>query len=222
MVLLILSLFSAVFPANDPKILSKFNLKPLIKEPGKVYETSIGFGTVKWNFRTPFEGTSGTSCAGGDCIIHLSYDDIGTCTCFGKDGTETYNLLGSNNGLCFMYSNGPDGDKTVRYDLVCAKQEHLSAESPNGTYIQIEHQSPYGCMKSAGLGWGWIFVIVLFGGLLLLFIIGIPVNKCIRKKTGIEVIPFFIFWSSLPRMTLEGIKCLFSPCRRKRQGFEPQ
>ncbi|KAK2955234.1 hypothetical protein BLNAU_9786 [Blattamonas nauphoetae] len=77
-----------------------------------------------------------------------------------------------------------------------------------------------GCAKGGGGdGFGIAFFIILLASAVLYFAIGIPICKCGMKKSGKEIIPFVNFWIALPGLFVEGVKCMFSPCCKKK-GYD--
>jgi len=57
----------------------------------------------------------------------------------------------------------------------------------------------------SGISGGSIFLIVLFGGIILYFLGGVLFNKFQQQKEGIEVIPNVEFWKEVPGYLLDGV-----------------
>ncbi|KAK2960456.1 hypothetical protein BLNAU_4673 [Blattamonas nauphoetae] len=216
--LIIVVCLRAVFSLAD-KELKQFNTKPLIKEDG-YWTVNSEHEIIAWNFRKPFEQPTTAATNDGDCIAYSTVQSWVHYGCVGDLNTETFGLLPNDEGFTLAYTSVKSGRGTS-FRVKCSKGDMKTSASENGVNFDVIIESPAGCIKKDGLGWGWLFIIILFSSLLLLFAIGIPINKFARKKTGVEVIPFFFLWVGIPRMVMEGVKCLFSPCRNKKRGFDP-
>ena len=90
----------------------------------------------------------------------------------------------------------------------------------NRSNMTIDFKTPAGCPHlSKGISFGTIALIIIGSSLLLFFVIGILINALARGKRGLEMIPFFAFWKELPRLILDGLRCIFSPCCRGKTGY---
>lgn len=89
-------------------------------------------------------------------------------------------------------------------------------------HAEANFYSPQGCKisKKSGLGFGSIMLIILAACVVLFFAIGIPIQYFVRHKKGLEIIPFFAFFVSIPGLVLDGVKFIFSPCC-KRNDYAP-
>jgi len=65
------------------------------------------------------------------------------------------------------------------------------------------------------LSGGWILIIVVLCVLVAYLVIGVIVNKFVRKKEGPEMIPNHEFWSSLPGLIKDGFTFVINKIRGK-------
>ncbi|KAK2940284.1 hypothetical protein BLNAU_24810 [Blattamonas nauphoetae] len=204
-----------LWAASDPALLKQFNFKGFANEKYN-YNTTLEGMLFEFNFLRPLVNTK---CTQADCVASKIQNN--NCVCLGENSTVQWDEIPNNNGIFFTFESK---DFMVSYKLTlqitCGKTNTLEIADPYTNTHVWTYPSKYGCRAGGGLGWGWVFIIILFSSLALFFIIGIPINKCGRKKSGIEVVPFGYFWVGIPRMVMEGVKCLFSPCRKRQRGFE--
>lgn len=85
-------------------------------------------------------------------------------------------------------------------------------------HAEANFYSPQGCKvaKKSGLSFGSIMLIAIGACIVLFFVIGIPIQYFVRHKRGLEMIPLFSFFASIPGLVLDGVKFIFSPCCRKK------
>jgi len=67
--------------------------------------------------------------------------------------------------------------------------------------------------KKGKFDFGWVFVIIVFGGLALYFIIGALFLKFGRDASGVEIIPQHDFWFSLPGLVKDGVMFIVNKIR---------
>lgn len=93
--------------------------------------------------------------------------------------------------------------------------------SDDGTTAKVELLHPSACIKNKkkGLSFGSIALIVIACLIVLYLALGIPINIFVRKKKGVEVIPFIYFWTSIPGLVIDGIRFIFSPCCKGGSGY---
>ena len=63
-------------------------------------------------------------------------------------------------------------------------------------------------------------LIIIAVLVVLYFAVGIPVMHFVFKKNGLEMIPFVIFWTSLPGLVVDGCKFILSPCLGQMKSSE--
>ncbi|KAK2955086.1 hypothetical protein BLNAU_10017 [Blattamonas nauphoetae] len=213
----IFNLIFGVYCACDPKILKNYDLRGITAEGWYYNGTEDIFGYMA-NFRKEIPQTA--ACYEEGCTFFRTV--ASTCECYGLLSDENCDELPNNEGVYVEHQRKEFATPhTARWNIRCGKKADIVVTGMDTMTIQIDWRGPQGCAKGGGLGWGWLFIIILFSSLALFFAIGIPINACGRKKSGIEVVPFVYFWVGIPRMVMEGVKCLFSPCRKKQRGFDP-
>ncbi|KAK2958309.1 hypothetical protein BLNAU_6796 [Blattamonas nauphoetae] len=212
----LLHVILASLSCTGEEYLKLFNTKGLVKPEDKPYEVVRQSFTYLYNFRKPLLSSLCTSGYDTNCIALLRSSQ-GTCSCMGVLDNEDISLLPDDKGFKIRYTNPLQGYSTD-VTVTCAKT-HVFTVVDTGNSLNITIEDKAGCRGGGGIGWGWIFLIALLASIVLFLAIGIPINAIARKKKGVEIIPLFALWVSLPRLVLEGVKCLFSPCKKKRQGF---
>ncbi|KAK2944032.1 hypothetical protein BLNAU_21031 [Blattamonas nauphoetae] len=214
--MLVLTFIRLLYSESDPALLKQFNLKSLAQDKYD-YNTTVDSYTIKFNH---LRSLTQTICDVPTCVVtkESSYN----CECYGENSTVTWDEMPNNEGIYFKYTyKGFSVSYSSVVQYKCAKADKITAQEVYSPNMIITFETKFGCRLGGGIGWGWLFIIILFSSLALLFIIGIPINKFGRKKTGMEIVPFVYFWVGIPRMVMEGVKCIFSPCRRKQRGFDP-
>eukprot|EP01120_Amphizonella_sp_Union-15-10_P007373 TRINITY_DN247_c0_g1_i1.p1 TRINITY_DN247_c0_g1~~TRINITY_DN247_c0_g1_i1.p1 ORF type:complete len:252 (-),score=41.39 TRINITY_DN247_c0_g1_i1:74-829(-) len=68
--------------------------------------------------------------------------------------------------------------------------------------------SPGGGGEGGDIG-GIVFLAIFFGAIILYLLVGVIVNKVVRKQEGAEVIPNWEFWRGLPGMVRDGTLFIF-------------
>ncbi|XP_060594556.1 uncharacterized protein LOC132748874 [Ruditapes philippinarum] len=85
----------------------------------------------------------------------------------------------------------------------------------------LELSSPHCCPSGIPhdhLSVGTYITIIFLSFASLFFVIGISIQKCVRKKTGKDVIPFVEFWIQLPGLVKAGVLLIL--CRSKQVSYE--
>ncbi|KAK2946644.1 hypothetical protein BLNAU_18396 [Blattamonas nauphoetae] len=197
--------------------LKRYNLKNIAQPADKPWQLKIDDDfNVTYNFRIPIPKTEW--CQREDCLVAVRYHE-GECECYGATGNEELNPIENNDGVSFKYNGGEQTSHltSVIY-LRCDKKNTEHSAKKDRAQLFITIPSKYGCKLPQPLGWGWIFIFVLLGAAVLFILIGIPI-QCIRGKRGLDAIPFYLFWVSIPRMVSTGFKVVFAPCCQKKSGF---
>lgn len=153
----------------------------------------------------------------------------GVCQIRGKfDGRSALTLIDPANpskGVTINYEDGETegiSPTSTKLDIVCDTTESAACAdgmckkgSPTGgIQIHIVIKSPKACPSS---GRGLLWPVGILGILLILVIIafiaywpiGLVVNKFIRKKEGIEIVPNIALWKDLPFLVKDGFLFLF-------------
>lgn len=148
-----------------------------------------------------------------------------------KNEKSTYSLLdptNPTNGVTVKYVDGEFafGDyRSTQIDIICDSDDSKTfgcvstgCEEKTGNVINYHFvlKSKYGCPGS-GSGRPFLWPVGILGLLALLLIpvfiiywpVGIIVNKFIRKKEGIEIVPNVTFWKDLPFLVKDGFLFLF-------------
>ncbi|KAH7824107.1 putative Autophagy-related protein 27 [Monocercomonoides exilis] len=232
MFILWFSLFLEFSKADD---FDDYDFSDLKKSPSNPYQYKQQATTYSWNFRAPVSVGKGGSCDIDDCIAESTSTYIMGCHCYGTVGSEKHKILADDKGIQFTYEGDDDGSpKSFVYKLICSKDENQDV-TDDGETLTVVQEHPAGCKKSPdpkddpknpknnkkkGLSFGSIMLIIFSVLLVLYFAAGMPLMYFAFKKRGIEMIPFVFFWTSLPRLVIEGVKVLISPCTNKARGFE--
>ena len=119
----------------------------------------------------------------------------------------------------------------VRDKIICPNNQYDATGNTQGPfYLTFAFESRAFCTDASRLGppsppddddssdgfqitWGVVFLISLFGPLILYLLVMIPWNLCKEGKRGREVCPNVDFWGSLPGLALDGITFLWSRLR---------
>ncbi|KAK2951958.1 hypothetical protein BLNAU_13058 [Blattamonas nauphoetae] len=211
------SIFSLVYKGKNYKV------EPLIHQDGAPYTAKISGETVLFNFIHTVNISSRAECTSPPAaVMSVSIPD-GQEMCWVNAVNTTYEfvpLQKTDKGIQLRFSNGQG--QNWDFKVMCGKKETEWVVAPDATYnylASIEH--PGGCAKGGGDGFGIAFFIILLVAAVLYFAIGIPVCKFGMKKSGKEIIPFVNFWIALPKLFIDGVKCMFSPCCKSKGGYEP-
>lgn len=88
---------------------------------------------------------------------------------------------------------------------------------PQACQIPVDPVNPG---NKKGISFGSVMLIIIACLVVLYFLIGIPVMHFGFKKSGIEMIPFINFWTSLPGLVIEGVKGIFCCTLCRGGGYE--
>jgi len=205
---------------------------------GTVYNIiSVGAGSVDYVFYTG-SATNLTYFFNGCNMTHtclLNPVGFGPASVCQRDGVGTLHSLGSLNttlftetttGFTISYSGGDKGrSSTVFWSCNPDTPGNLTNVidgTASGSY-NVYFSSSAACPPGAGASsfdYGWLFPILLFGGLALYFAVGIIIQRFVREKSGAEMIPNVEFWSSLPGLTKDGVMFIVNKIRGQ-PGYTP-
>ncbi|KAH7816120.1 uncharacterized protein MONOS_11217 [Monocercomonoides exilis] len=212
-VLLIISAISLNYAAVN---LKNYDLRDLTVSEDNPYTIKSGNDSFIWNFNKTLKKTEEVPFE--DCMV--VYIKEKESNCHGSLTSQRVSYLSNDRGLSFTLNHTVLGrTRTAQISLQCSKDTKTNTAKVDGIHVYITMNHPAGCKLPDPISWGSVGLIVFFGGLLLFFLIGIPVQMC-RGKRGMEIVPFVFFWVSIPRLVQIGWETLFSPCYTSARGFQ--
>ncbi|KAK2947179.1 putative Mitogen-activated protein kinase [Blattamonas nauphoetae] len=200
-----------------------FNLEPLTKTDKTYYSFDAPEEKIHFNVLKPLDLSVFKECESqpsDSLAVSLFGDpDMQVCWNVGLSEKSTYTLLSNPAGLQISYKSDQSTDFVMNF--LCGKEASQFVGNRDANYnyeVNITH--PGGCGKGGGNDvFGIVFFIILLVAVVLYFAIGIPICACGMKKTGKEVIPFINFWIALPKLFIDGIKFMFSPCCKSKADY---
>ncbi|XP_045168876.2 uncharacterized protein LOC123531724 [Mercenaria mercenaria] len=183
---------------------------------------SVATTVYSWNPCTSF--TEGTC------------ENVAVCQTTEDLPPNIYTSLGSQESA--LFTTDDDGKLAIQYSvenqgvltttlvtLVCDENSQDSfqvtdEEKLDAKYF-LELTSPHACptgITSDHLSVGTYIIIIFSSFVAVFFIVGIIIQKFVRKKSGKYVVPFVEFWMQLPVLIKAGV--LLIVCRGKHVGYE--
>lgn len=157
-----------------------------------------------------FNPCSGFTEGTGSC------SDVALCLITVSGPIEQYKSLGTQNTASFSmngdvidlhYSDGDGGTSSVIH--ISCKDGTLGNFEPKGSTggpYEINLSTKLACNNgSSKLSVGTILLIGFVSLLLLYILVGIVIQKLVRKQSGKHVIPNYEFWSNMPGNVKTGI-----------------
>jgi len=130
-------------------------------------------------------------------------------------------------GLTLFFKEGRDG-RDFQIDFTCNPNAGAGTpvfvKQPDGSLHydftwDTAHACPLAVGGAGGLSGGWIFVIILLCLVVVYIVAGIILNKFVRHQSGLDLIPNFEFWKSLPGLVKDGVFFILRPCLGNRGGY---
>ncbi|KAI8737894.1 cation-dependent mannose-6-phosphate receptor [Biomphalaria glabrata] len=158
--------------------------------------------------------TMGTITSGAIQVqVPLLYYDIGA---HDNAGTTV-----NSNGQPIFYMVAKDGARTVFVTCICTDDFSFTyiKEDPTSSYL-LELKSPYCCPGykggngDSGLSVGSIMCITFFSLLVTYILLGTVFQIAVKKASGKERLPNYVFWLSLPGLIKDGVLFSISGCKK--------
>jgi len=154
----------------------------------------------------------------------------------GQADTITFSALSSGKGVTANYMNGtPDKGKprNMEIDFICDPNGNTNSipayggEDNTNLHYSFTWTSPYACPGSGpapsggskSLTGGSIILIILLVLVVVYFVVGVVVQKFVRHQEGLEIIPNYQFWVSLPGLVKDGVMLIVNKTCRRGQGY---
>ncbi|KAK2955032.1 hypothetical protein BLNAU_9963 [Blattamonas nauphoetae] len=199
----------------------KYNVEDLIKTDGTVYEITRPEELLVFNFMYGANLSKYANCSdqpATSMAVSIVGENQEYCWNNALNTSFTTSDPPEGKGIILTY-NSDSGNKFM-FKVMCGKEKSDWSANAVGLEYTVSITHPGGCAKGGGGdGFGIAFFIILLASAVLYFAIGIPICKCGMKKSGKEIIPFVNFWIALPGLFVEGVKCMFSPCCKKK-GYD--
>jgi len=188
--------------------------------------TISAMGQTVWiNVCRPVLSSICSACCGTDVAACQQWDpksqngqaSLGTVS--GQQFTALSNAPAGKKGLTIQYTGGLNG-RQMEIDFVCDSSAGQGApvftsENPVKHY-NFQWSSAAACPISAtsgGLDGGGIFLIILTCVAVVYCAAGFAVNWFKLQKRGVEAVPQWSFWSSIPGLTKDGVMFLVNKAR---------
>lgn len=173
-----------------------------------------GFG-FKYSFNPCKPFTEGTACIDA-AVCQVSDDGKEQFLLAKQDGVSWDEGVGSHPTLKYTYTAD---QRFVNINLFCPAEGETESfdfirESPPKTY-SFDWKNKCACWNgckgasptpsgASGVSGGLVFIIILFAGLALYFVVFLLYNRFGRQQTGLEMIPHRGFWVGVPVYAKDG------------------
>ncbi|XP_030754292.1 uncharacterized protein LOC115881070 isoform X2 [Sitophilus oryzae] len=181
-------------------------------------------GCTDGDFKNPYNSQSNFTASLIRCDtfvtpINKAKDSLfnGTCEAIGKANEIRYALVeGQSNHYKIVYDNQKI-NSLPSIQLVCVDSQDTSLKISNHGANELLLYSPAVCVKYStlpeGLSFGTIFCLIFFISSIIYFVGGGLILYFARGARGIEVIPNYDFWTSLPGLIKDGTIYILGGCR---------
>jgi len=208
--------------ASHPDVYYDLSLAEAALEHDLTFDVSGGGGTINARIcRKPvlWGGTcNGHSCESQPCIqdaAGMIVDKQQKCAATGSLDSFQWSLQTPSNprgGAQLTYQNG-DGSRSMTMVFQCdwsvnSPQKGAAVESP-ALHYKVTVITSGACVLAPGpLSWGWITLILLLVALVVYCVGGGVYNYKYRGEEGLNIIPQWAYWKTLPGLVKDG--CIYS------------